>query len=177
MLIIFSFFSACEKDDSDVKEDDYGITEIDMDLFPGNWSMTEQYTGDKLENCFSIARSSVNMNTGEIMWTDIIKFGLPTFYFSEENDFPIFSTFILKSENMRDLYGYWELSLTENKHELRIRPSINEYMCEDTIINGHNYSFDSFVPGGFKIFNISDSKLVLTTTNDSLVFKRLPALN
>jgi hypothetical protein len=144
-----------------------------MTLLSGSWSMTEHYEGDIMENCYSQTHIGVNMDTGETLYTDIIKFGLPTFYFSEYDSTSIFNTFILKSENIRDLYGTWSCSIIDNKNEINIQSYINEYMSEDTTINGHNYSFYTFVPNKFEIYNITDSKLVLTTSNDSLIFERI----
>ena len=163
-LIIFSFFFACEKDEDVVKE-------IDTTLLSGNWYLVKQYKNDYLFQYYSQIHECINIDNGETLWVDTIKFGATTFYFSEYNNQSVFNSFNLKSENVRDLFGIWYF--TENKNEIRIQSAATEYMTEDTIINEHSYSFFNFLNFEFEISEVTETSLELTKGSQKLIFERI----
>lgn len=154
------FFTACESEEM----------RIDRSQLSGNWRLTEQYENDLALDPYTQTWTIYN-TSDQSEWKDTLKFGATTFHFTESDSMPIFNSFTLKSEHIRDLYGSW--SLKEDIHELTITSQVSPYMNEDTLINDRRYAFSSFVNFKAQIKDLTPSRMVWETSATRFVFEKI----
>jgi hypothetical protein len=162
-VVAINILVGCDSEESKPTKD---LTQLE-----GTWTMTSQVRDGKSVGSYSQIWKAINFDNNEILWIDTIKFGTTTFQFSKYEEGAFTNTITLSSEHVRELYGVWTLTGSDT---LKMNPVINTYMTEDTLINGHRYSFQTLIDFDYKIEKLTKSVLELVYDDQKLVFERHP---
>jgi len=95
-----------------------------------------------------------------ILWTDTIQYGKTEFEFLSCTTPCVIQPLFVVAQNVKTLQGSWEMD--DPGKVIRVRSIANTYMTADTLINGHNYTFDRFLNGmEFEVLDLKANRMIL----------------